>query len=71
MLWIYQRGRDRVRIATTYDSVTDEYVIKTTGPDGTALERFKDAETFQCRYEALETALRRERWRWMAEANQH
>ena len=64
MLWIYQRGSEDLRIETSFDNATKEYVlIMTRGPHETTVERFKDAAAFQVRLEALERQIASEQWK--------
>ena len=63
MLWIYQRGSENLRIETSFDTATQEYVlIKTLGPNETTVERFKEGDSYQLRLDALERELASERW---------
>jgi hypothetical protein len=63
MLWIYQRGSEKLRVETRFDNATEEYVVIVYGQDGTQqASRFKDAALFQTRLETLEKQLDRESW---------
>ena len=62
MIWIYQRGADDLRIETTYDNATKEYVITINHPHETAVERFKSAAAFRVRLNSLEAKIQIERW---------
>jgi hypothetical protein len=63
MLWIYERGSEDLRIETSFDNATNEYVlIKTRSPHKTTVERFQDVAAFQVRLEAVEREIASERW---------
>ena len=64
MLWIYQRGVEDLRIETSFDNATHEYLLVVfRGSDKTTSERFKDAAAFQLRLEALESDMANGNWR--------
>jgi hypothetical protein len=64
MLWIYQRGGDVLRIETSFDNATNEYLlIIKRGQDDKRFERFKDAVSFQVRLESLENEIVQGYWK--------
>lgn len=62
MLWIYERGDEDLRIQTTYDNATKEYVITLTRSSNTTVERFNNVDRFKFRLDILERQVKRERW---------
>ena len=63
MLWVYERGLEDLRIGTSFDNATKEYVLVIArGPRNEVTERFKDTDSFQSRLEVLEEDIARERW---------
>lgn len=62
MLWVYSRGLDNLRIETSFENATNEYVLTSTrGPDRES-ERFHDAQAFRVRLEALECEIAGNQW---------
>lgn len=63
MLWLYERGLEDLRIETSFDSATYEYVLTLhRGLHNETVERFPDPETFGERVNALVRQLATERW---------
>jgi hypothetical protein len=63
MLWLYERGLEDLRIETSFDNVTNEYVLivkPSLGQEQT--ERFPDSDAFGRRIAELERKLADERW---------
>jgi hypothetical protein len=63
MIWLYERNGATVRVETSFDSDTHEYVLRYVDPTlGTRVERFSDAAAYQARLEALEAQMTAEEW---------
>jgi hypothetical protein len=62
MLWCYARGLDNLRIETSFDAATNEYVLTSTRGPHRESERFHDAEAFRVRLEALEGEIAGNDW---------
>jgi len=63
MLWLYERGLEDLRIETSFDNATNEYVLTLgRGQHNETTERFLDNESFGKRIEALQEELERDRW---------
>lgn len=63
MIWLFERGKDVVRVETRVDKGSSEYVITTTWADGrTETESFPDHAQFTARVQALERQLSADHW---------
>ena len=62
MLWVYTRGLDNLRIETSFDNTTNEYVLTSTRGPHQESERFNDADAFRVRLEALEYEIAGNQW---------
>jgi hypothetical protein len=63
MIWLYQRGSETLRLETSFDNETSEFVLVQHQPGGTQVtERFPSEEAFRARLTALGAALDEERW---------
>ena len=63
MLWLYERGLEDLRIETSFDNATSEYVLTLSrGQQNETTERFRDSESFGTRIEVLQKELARDRW---------
>ena len=63
MLWLYERGLEDLRIETSFDNATKEYVlILRRGLENESTERFGDSVAFGDRIEALQRELTRDHW---------
>jgi hypothetical protein len=64
MLWTYTRGLDDIRVETSVDQGTNEYILVVRrSAKESSIERFPDASSFRVRLEALEQELANEQWR--------
>lgn len=64
MVWFFERNDESLRLETSYDKATQEYLLVVVQPDGSPqIERFSDAISFRTRLEALEKQLATDRWR--------
>jgi len=63
MIWIFERLGEALQLETRVDNDTGEFVLivhqSSAGPQ---VERYRDAEEFRLRLEALETQLEADRW---------
>ena len=63
MIWLFERGREVLRLETRFDSVDNEYVLVVVWAGGrTETERFSDAAAFDLRLRLLEQQLAAEHW---------
>jgi hypothetical protein len=63
MLWFYIRDRETLRLETSYDNDTREYVGIVTRPDGRQeTNRFASADPFRAWLVTLEQNLTAEQW---------
>jgi hypothetical protein len=62
MVWLFERGEQTLRLETRFDAVSEDYLLIVHRTDGTAMERFADADAFRSRLEILERQLEDERW---------
>lgn len=63
MIWLYERKGTVLRVETTYDNATKEYVLQLTDPGlGPRVERFSDGAAYRHRLEALDTEIRTGEW---------
>ena len=63
MLWVFERDEDRLRLETTYDDTTANFVLIIRRSEADAqVERFPDAATFRRRLEVLERQLEGDHW---------
>jgi hypothetical protein len=63
MIWIFERGKEALRIETRVDGETGDYVAVTVWADGQKKEeRFRSEESFRARLLALERQLADEHW---------
>ena len=63
MLWLYKRGLENLRVTTSFDNATKEYVLTLRrGLDDETIERFPDSETFGHRLNAIVQELANDRW---------
>jgi hypothetical protein len=63
MLWFFDRDTESLRLETTYDNRTREFVAVVQYPNGQALERrFQRRDEFRKWLEAFERSLAAERW---------
>jgi hypothetical protein len=64
MVWLFERDEESLKLETSYDNDTREYVVIARYPDGREeTERFTDQEEYRLRLVALENHLETERWR--------
>ena len=64
MLWIYARGEQSLRLETSFDKDTDEFVLIFYRDDGSQqVERFSDAVSFQKRLDTVDKQLAQDDWR--------
>jgi hypothetical protein len=63
MLWVFERDADQLRLETTYDNTTRQFVLTIRRSEGEPqVERFLDQATFRRRLEALERQLEGDHW---------
>ena len=63
MIWLYERGREILRLETRYDSGADAYVLVVVWSDNRVeTERFRDPAVFDLRLRTLERELAAEQW---------
>ena len=63
MVWLYERGLEDLHVETSFDKATKEYVLVLhRGLRHEMIERFRDAEVFGQRLEALERELTEAQW---------
>jgi hypothetical protein len=63
MIWLYERGREVVRLETRFDSGTNEYVLVVVWSDNRVkVERFNDPTAFNTRLRILEQQLATDHW---------
>lgn len=63
MLWFFERRGETVRLETSYDNNTAEFVLVIEWPGRPSVtERFPDADSFTARVRDLEQSLSAERW---------
>jgi hypothetical protein len=63
MIWLYERGTEKISLATRFDKDASEYVLEITWPDGrTETERY-EGRAFQIRLLELEQQFEIDRWR--------
>lgn len=63
MIWLFERGKDVVRVETRFNNASSEYVITTTWADGrTETQSFSDHSQFTARVQALESQLSADHW---------
>jgi hypothetical protein len=64
MVWFFSKADSTLRLETTFDNRTREYVLKISWPDRPeSTERFADVAAFQHRSAALERELSAGAWR--------
>lgn len=63
MLWSYSRGRDVFHLETSFDTASNEFVLRFhVGRHNDQVERFKDEIAFRKRLDALERELVAQQW---------
>jgi hypothetical protein len=63
MIWLYERSGATLRVETSYDNDTSEYVVKFTDAIiGPTVERFNDRGAYERRLVMLETDLENGEW---------
>jgi hypothetical protein len=63
MIWTYERDGDTLRVETSFDNDTAEYVLKfTDAVSGPSVERFSDRMAYERRLVMLETDLKSGEW---------
>jgi len=63
MIWLFERGREVLRLETRFDSASDEYVLVVVWSDNRIeTERFADPAMFDFRLRTLEQELDSEQW---------
>jgi hypothetical protein len=63
MIWFFARGSQSLRVETRYDNVTAEFLLVVPRQDGVGeIERFRDADAFRTRLEALQEQLQADHW---------
>ena len=62
MIWLFERGREVLRLETRFDAAGDEYVLVVVWSDRVETERFIDSAAFDSRLRALEQQLAAEQW---------
>jgi len=67
MVWFFARDGARVRLETSFDQTTGDYVLTIDWP-GRAIEteRYDDVDSFRARLATLEDQLASERWMQLA-----
>ena len=64
MLWLYERGLENLRVTTSFDNATKEFVLTLhRGLHHETTERFPDSETFGHRLNAIVQELAKDRWK--------
>src|SRR5678809_1075701 len=64
MLWLFKRGEESLRLRTTYDNDTRQFVATVLWSHGTLDEkRFTTLAAFRAWLKAFETALEEEKWK--------
>jgi len=63
MIWMFERGKESLRLETRYDNATSEFVLIRHQLDGDPqVERFKNETVFRQRLEFLEKQLANDHW---------
>lgn len=63
MIWMFERGREVLRLETRFDTAESEYVLVVIWSDERVeTERFNDAAAFDLRLRTLERQLAAEHW---------
>ena len=64
MVWLFERGRETLELATHYSKATDTYDIISRRADGTATkESFRGEMTFRARLAEIQMELDSESWK--------
>ena len=63
MIWLFDRGREDLRVETQFDNVAGEYVLTLRHPDGShSVERYSTRPASEARLSGLEHGLADGSW---------